>query len=248
MAMEIVLVELPAEEVGQLLRALTPYLDHQAIDLDFRQLWDQNGLSAGILESNWPGVLRDALAPRTRIPPGMERFELTEDDLQKLAKEPPALLHKRMQFRNGESKELPLSDFYDEREWSTLIDGDRESLNGRAVRGWIQIRSQLAQGNSVEIQLTPKVTHGPMRQQVGVVESTLAYQTRQSERLYTQLPMKFHLSPGETVMVYGSGSSDDLGDLCLGSPHLAEGERRRFLLMRIVQTQHDDLFQVGEFQ
>jgi hypothetical protein len=248
MALEVVLVELPSAEMHELIGSLTPMLDRQKINLDERQQWDQNGLAVGVFKSNWPGELRQALEPRTVIPAGMDRFELTDEQKEKLTKAPPVLLHRKMQFRSGEPRVLPISDYVEHAQWQVFSATGSSTEEGQAARGWMQVISRLSKGSSVEIQLAPQVSYGPVQQHIGVIDRTLAFQSKQTEKIYSQIPARIPLSPGDTAVVFAESDPNDLGELLFGSANNPERDTRRILLLRLIQTQHDDLFEAATFR
>jgi hypothetical protein len=81
-----------------------------------------------------------------------------------------------------------------------------------------------------------------------VFNENLSMQTKQNETTYSQIPVHVVLVPGETLVIYSKAETGELGDLLFGSGNAADPDLKRILLVRLVHTQHDDLFEPRAFR
>ncbi len=240
--LEVVVAEFPEEQMQALSAAMRPYLDQQEVKVSERQAWSKNGFVIGSFHSTWPSDLRDALTkPKTLEESGDNR--ISWDELQSINAKPTVVSHQKLQFRTGEPRDIFVSNFLDVARWKVVgDDAEQDERTVNNARGWFKVIATLSRGTSIGLTIVPKVSFGDTRQQIGVVDEGLAFQLKQNEFVYSNLPSHIELSPGETVVIYADSQIGELGDLLLGSGNSLERSGSRLVLMRLVHTQHDDLF------
>ncbi len=110
----------------------------------------------------------------------------------------------------------------------------------------MEIKASNCKSGDALLRLTPRLRYGP---QTYVAQSwQRAFDvdvTRQEtglQTLETELPLRL----GQTLVITNSCDSTDLGDLFFGLPFEPDDQRRmqtrRLLIIRLLQTQSDDLF------
>ncbi|MEZ6095910.1 MAG: hypothetical protein R3C03_17045 [Pirellulaceae bacterium] len=246
-ALEVVLAQLPASEMDDIKRALEPYLDRQAVSIDYRRPWNENGLVVGTFHSTWPGVLQDALKSKREETLKQVDKVITREQLDAINTPDPVKMHKQTQFTNGEPRTIPMTDFLDVARWTAIENGVERTRTENTVRSWFQIISKIERGTSAQITLTPMVSFGPILNGVGVVDHELAFRQKQREVLYADLAVNVSLSAGETIVIYSNANEGELGDLLLGNSNGLDADQERILLLRLVRTQDDDLFELKDF-
>jgi hypothetical protein len=94
------------------------------------------------------------------------------------------------------------------------------------------------------LQLTPEIEHGELRNRWVPVEGSLVNQVGKTQQVYDQLRIDTTLVAGQTLVIGPSHEAGGLGQhfftLQVPTP------RRTLLLIRIAQTQQDDLFSKRE--
>jgi hypothetical protein len=254
-AMEVAIAQFTPESLDELLLQVEPFLDRQRIPLEQRRLWDNNGLQVGLFSSHLPGVLREALETRELTPAEMQVLGLTptDKDTAPLTRT-PVIFHRRMQFKSGEPKPIPLSDFYPRATWETKVNQGRALRTDEQVRGWMLTSIELGKGDSVNIQLVPRMTYGLLTKRVAVFQQSFVNEEAQTESDLAELTMKINLAPGDALLIFGRAEVGEVGDLLLGSGQRERDSAadveptERLLIIRLIQTQHDDLFTPPQFK
>jgi hypothetical protein len=251
-ALEVAIAEFDADALDDLLSQIEPYLDRQRISLDQRRRWDDNGLQVGAFSSQIPGVLRDALETRELTLAELQDMGLTPtDNATAPLTRTPVIFHRRMQFKTDEPKPIPLSEYYPRAAWEIKLPEGRSLRSDDQVRGWMMTSIELGKGGTVNLQLTPRLTHGHLAKRVTVFQQSFVNEESQSETDVHELMMQINLSPGESMLVFSRSEAGELGDLLLGSQQRERDSQNsdsparptaRLLFLRVIQTQHDDLF------
>ncbi len=237
-------------------------LDQQKLPLPVRQRIDQNGLRVAIMASQAPAVLQQLLEPRSL---DLEVLDVVEQQLaakNRMKPKPRMILHERIVNRDGETYPIQTSEIHAEYAW-IVRNGELQTVGtGQLVRGLFEIMT-LPQGDgSVRLRVTPQIQHGHVQSMIGVAERDFIYDAGQTATRLTDLTFDVTLRPGETLVIAPTADRQDLGRLFFGpatpiSPLEPDPEKalevtadqptstnltHRMLLVRIVQTQLDDVF------
>jgi hypothetical protein len=96
------------------------------------------------------------------------------------------------------------------------------------------------------LQLTPEVEHGELKNRWVPVDGALMNQVGKSRQVYDQLRLELQLAAGQTLVLGAMPEPGGLGQhfFTLHDPT----PRRTLLLVRVAQTQQDDLFQKNELR
>jgi hypothetical protein len=224
-------------------------LDQQKLELSVRQRIDQNGLRAAIMASYVPATMQRLIEPR---PVELESLDLVEQQMAEkslLEPKPRVLVHQRITNHDGEKYPIQTSEVFPEFSWTVRCDGLESFTTGKLVRGIFEIVT-LPQGDgSVRLRITPQVHHGVVRPTIGVAERAFFFDSMQSVNRISELTLDVTMRPGETLVIAPTADVQDLGELFFGMPAAATGENNtpghlthRMLMVRVVQTQLDDLF------
>lgn len=254
-AFELAVAQIPADRVGEL-ESVWGELDHQEIDLSIRQRLDQNGLRAAVIPARIPAELETLLRPVALAPEGLDKWQQELERQGLLESAHPLVFHTRAQRRAGEPYLVATSGAWPEQSWVVRIDGQQTPGVGENVQGVWEIEATPRGDGSVRVKLTPVIHHGDVRPQIGVEEGNFLFQSRQTELRLDELAIQSSLLPGETLLVGATADLSDLGQLFFRPSKrikpddfrlIAESEivpqgEQRFLLIRLVQTQLDDLF------
>jgi hypothetical protein len=249
-AIEIGIVQLDISQV-ETFEEFWKTLDQQAVDLPFRKRLDQNGIRVGIMASHAPATLNELLEPRPIELEVLDAVEQQMADRDMLEPKPRMIVHQRINNRNGQAHPIQTSDIQAAASW-TVHQGDRQIVgSGELVRGFVEIIT-LPQGDgTVRIKLNPQIHHGQVKPTIGVADRSFFFDTSQTITKLTDLNFGVDLRPGESLMLAPTSDVADLGALFFG-PANAPGEgsaadkdqylTHRMLMIRLVQTQMDNLF------
>lgn len=247
-ALEVGLVQLDDSQ-DQLFEQFWDLLDHQKLDLTFRRRLDENGLRVGVMPSQPPAAFLELVQPR---PCDLESLDLVQQQLAqqgKLEAKTRMVVHQRVVNRRGEVYRLESSELHPTASWEIYREGHVVSGSGESVQSVWEISTSPQSDGTARVRLTPRLNFGPVRTTIGVGEQNFAYDSGQSGQLISDLALEVVLRPGETLVLAPTADRSDLGKLCFDSlippedPHRTPSHlTHRFLLVRLVQTQLDDLF------
>lgn len=240
-AMEIAITQVDLDQ-NELLETMWRQLDQQAISIETRQLLDANGLRAGILSPQATIEFVELLADKEIDTSEMETWQQQFYE-QQGNKAKRKILHQRIQNDIGELHRVPLSDTAETASWAIKTKGSQFAGQGENVRAHAGISTYPKGDGRVELVVVPELHFGEIRPTIGVVEGAFFIKPQQTIKPIDDLRLNVNVRPGETVVIGPTNQVVDLGELMFGN-----GERKdfwhRLLLVRVVHTQHDDLFEI----
>lgn len=229
------------EEQNELIEKFWALLDQQKIPFEHRKVLDANGFRAAVVPAHVPGALRELLKPREIDPESLNSFQKQMYDKDLLKPVERLIVHDKVQNRDAESQELPVSSVHPEMNWLISTPRGKSAGAGKSVRGVFSIKTFPNGDGSVRVKLLPQIHHGEPRTQIGVFDKSFLFQSQQSIVDLADLATEIELLPGETLVVGATSDVDDLGKLFFGTPG-SDQKHQRLVLIRLVQTQWDDLF------
>lgn len=224
-------------------------LDHQALPLELRKRLDQNGIRAAIMPSHVPAILHELIGPQPIVIEKLTKLEKQLHAKQLLREKERMISHERISNREGEPHSILVSDFHREISW-VVRNGSVETPGyGKSVRGWMTVTTFPQGDGSVRLIFDPEIHHGQARPQIA--ERSFLREERQAVKRLDELKFDVTLRPGESIVVAPTQDIAELGKLFFGSPGSGieptgppnrAVPTHRLLLIRVVQTQMDDLF------
>ena len=243
--LEIAVVKIDRSEI-QRFDELWNQIDTGSLSLSERRILDQNGVRVGVVPSHIPADLHALMAP---IPVDQESLNSWEEQLFEkglLKPEPRILLHDGIQNRRGEVHPVPVSGWLNQASWIVEVGDQRIAGASDNVRAVMEVRTFPKGDGTVRLVCTPALHIGQPRTQIGIQQQGFAYETAQEKKQLRELKFGACLRSGETLLVAPTSDVSDLGGLFFGPPdEVVEGEGDgtfRILMLRLLQTQRDDLF------
>lgn len=253
--MEVALAQLDTQQTDDF-ELFWNQLDQQALPLALRKRLDQNGLRAAVMASAPPSILHQLIDPPPILPDNLSNLEMQLYLKGLLRKKQRMITHDRISNREGELYSIPVSDIHPQFSWN-IRNGDMETPGaGDAVRGGINITTFPQGDGTVKLLIEFEIHHGKSRPQIA--ERSFFKENRQAIQRIEDLKFEIVLMPGESLALAPTADISDLGKLFFGAaqseleqPNSASSESpdpsHRLLLVRIVQTQMDDLFNDSRF-
>jgi hypothetical protein len=211
-------------------------LDEQALPVELRLNLAANGMRAGVAASQLPQELRDLVERTSKdLATAPAGDDVTSAEIASLSR------NRRMQVRAGRRGKIVVSNQLPH--ISVLAKDEQGQVQGSAFDDAQCLFSLMAQPSGdgrTTLQLTPEVEHGELKNRWVPVDGALMNQVGKSRRVYDQLRMELPLSPGQTLVISATDEPSGLGQhfFTLKEPT----PRRTMLLVRVAQTQQDDLF------
>ncbi len=253
-ALEVALVQFESAEYDRILNEAAPYLDSGRIPLEQRRRWDANGLQVGVLTSHIPGFLRDAVeVGGNHAGAGQAVADAGVAPSFDSQRRSPILFHRRMQFKSGEPRPIPVSDYYPQAAWEVKLNDGRSLRAESNVRGWMLVAIDLGRGETVDLRIVPRITHGAVTKRIAVAQHSFINEETQAEIDLNDLAANLTLAAGDTLLVYSRAEAGEVGDLMFGNGQVAVGSGdhvpfARMLMVRLIQSQHNDLFTPPDFK
>lgn len=211
-------------------------IDEQALPVDLRLRLAGNGIRAGVSGGQMPQELRELVDRTSR-----EVLQAPAGDDVNSAEMASLTRNRRMQIRAGRRSKIVVSSILPS--ISVLAKDDQGHVQGAAFADAQCLFSLLASPSGdgrTRLQLTPEVEHGELKNRWVPVDGALMNQVGKSRQVYEPLRLDLSLSAGQTLIVGPTVEPGGLGQhfFTLKEPT----PRRTLLLVRIAQTQQDDLF------
>ena len=210
-------------------------IDEQQLAPDLRRAWHTNGLRGGVVGLQLPSLLRAALDERQEG--GGARRSL--HDLSAAA--PAASPNRRIQARSGRRTEIVTQDILES--IIVLVD-DGEGVAGRTFDQAQPVLALKAFPNgdgSANLELIPEIQYGPPRQRwTGRANGMFQLEAGRDKQVFPHLKLDIKITPGQTLVVTADGPARSLGgNFFQGS---TTDLPQKMLLIRLAQSQYDDLF------
>jgi hypothetical protein len=242
---EIAVAQLDSDQADDL-EQLLGTIDQQKLSLDIRQQLDRNGLACGIMSSRPPATFYELLEP---FVPDPETLDIAARPLALAGLLDPVsrlLLHQRISNQNGDVYPVGTSDLYDHIEWTVVHPNHQVAGEANLARAFFDLTTYPNSDGSVTLKLSPVIRHGEKIQQISVADGSFVMDRGQRQIRLDEVGFSIQLRAGQTLVVAAdkpfldhSSENAPLGKMLLGSENANE---TRLLLVRLVQTQMDDLF------
>ena len=234
--LEFMFVRMPVSEAAAY-EEIWSAADEQGLDVELRRQLADNGFRCGVLGQDLPAVLRDKLAESaTSLEERSEDIGTSDVEVDRTAR--------RKQCRAGRRAKIVVSRTHED--LSVL------TREGGAVRGRLVEKAQCLfalkpypQGDGrVKIDVTPEVEHGEVKSQWVGGNGTMMQRMGKERIVLDPLRIVTTLAPGQSLLLSATEEAHGLGDHFFVETAGGTVERT-LLLVRVAQTQHDDLFAPG---
>jgi hypothetical protein len=223
-------------------------LDQLELPLELRKHLDQNGLRAGIMAALPPPMLHELVEPKPIAPDDLSEFEKQLHLRGLLRPSPRMITHDRISNREGQSHPIPVSELHAESSWIVRT-GDKQTAGfAKQVLGVLTVTTFPQGDGSVRLIFQPEIHHGESRPRIVGGERSFLVESGQSVIPIHDLKFEVRLRAGESIIIAPTQDLSELGKLFFGSsvPE-SDGAKNstpthRILMVRVVQTQMDDLF------
>lgn len=212
-------------------------LDEQAISLETRRGLASNGLRAAVAGTQLPQELRNLVERTTK-----ELAQAPAGDDVTAAETASLSRQRRLQVRAGRRGKVVVSTTLPS--ISVLAKDNDGRVHGESYRDaqcLLSLKAFPEGDGRTRLQLTPEIEHGDLKNRWVPVDGALVQQVGKERQVYDRLQIDLHLAAGQTLVL---GPTEDVSGLgqhffTLTNPT----PRHTLLLVRLAQTQQDDLFQ-----
>ena len=216
-------------------------LDEQHFAPDLRQRLAHNGFRVGLVAGQMPVELSKLLELGGKAAPSGEIEGTKVEDLD--AK--PRVVRRHLQLRTGQRSELLASGVYEQLPVLVCENGQLCGQTYRQAQGLFAVKSYPQGDGQVRLELVPELHHDQPRQHWVGNQGMMRLEASRPKRVFDDMAISATLPPG-AMLVLGSLSSRPGS---LGHHFFTENDGRleqKLLVVRLSQTQHDDLFDPAE--
>lgn len=267
-ALEIGVAQLDEEQIADL-EAFWSTLDQQTLSLSRRRQLDRNGLRVAIMSTRAPAAFNELMSPVLPDPQSLGplgKHLASEKKLQPVSR---LLVHQRISNRAGESHAVATSDAQQSLACTLRDHEGSRVITATNATGIFEVTTFPNPDGSVRLSIAPKLRQGDFRRRFSVAEGSFILDQGQATTELQPLNFDLELGVGETMLVAATwpshfGAEEDAeGDLpgdVLFHVHQVQSDSndiaetndngtqnptgpQRVLLVRLVQTQMDDLFE-----
>jgi len=233
--LEVESVFLPGRDVA-LNKQIWGELDEQPFPVDLRRNLSANGMRAGTAGLQLPGPLQTMLEKQAEV--------AQEALLEDAAKSMSATRH-HLQSRTGKRGVITASQSVDDMVVLLNDDGELRGESYPKAQCIFAIKTFPQDDGRVKVELTPEVEYGKPKQTWVGAEATWRVGTSREREVFSKLRTTAILAPGQTLILTGTvgtgGEMKGLGRFFF-SQESENGVEQRVVVIRLVQTQHDELF------
>ena len=235
--LETVLVRFPTELTAELEDQVWRLSYEGIADIALRQRLDQNGLRAGVIMGELPPLIRQQLeqTAEKQKTDAMEHAGLAADVDNRM---------RRLQCRAGRRKDLLVKPELSE-PLTVLSTRDGRHVSGETYDRAIvlfDLRVLPHGDGSATINLIPEVQHGEQLQTFVHTEFGTRPEMRRGAQSWSELKISAKLTAGQVLVVSSTSPPKALGNSFFVSRTAEQTEERVFLLVRLAESQLDDLF------
>jgi len=216
-------------------------LDEQHFAPDLRQRLAHNGFRVGLVAGQMPVELSKLLELGGKAAPSGEIEATKVEDLDVK----PRVVRRHLQLRTGQRSELLASGVYEQLPVLVCENGQLCGQTYRQAQGLFAVKSYPQSDGQVRLELVPELHHDQPRQHWVGNQGMMRLEASRPRRVFDDMAISATLPPG-AMLVLGSLSSRPGS---LGHHFFTENDGRleqKLLVVRLAQTQHDDLFDAAE--
>lgn len=234
---ETVLVRFPAESIADLEEQVWRLSNEATADIALRQRLDQNGLRAGVIMGEFPSMIRQQLeqTAKKQKTDALEHAGLAADVDNRV---------RRLLCRAGRRMDLLVKPELPE-PLTVLSTRDGQHVSGDTFdRATVLFDMRvLPHGDgSATVNLTPEIQHGEQRQTFIHGDFGTRAEMRRNVQSWSELKISAKLTSGQVLIVSSSPLAKALGSTFFVSKTVEHTEERVLLLVRLAESQLDDLF------
>lgn len=232
--LEIAFVRLSGEALAQQ-DELWRQVDEQPLPAETRRRMVENGLRAGVVSSQLPPLLRTLLEEKA------DALAVTGPGI------PEDVTASQRQLQSRAGKRGVILAGSQQPKLALLLQQNGTVTGGEFAQAQCLFAVKtFPQGDgSVRLELVPEIEHGETRQRWIGQEGSFRVDSGREQKVLDHLRMDLRLSPGEVLVVTCTSEQKGLGKHFFGSGDPGE---QKLLMIRIAQTQYDDVFAPEKLQ
>jgi hypothetical protein len=218
-------------------------VDEQDFPVEARRQLEKNGFRVGILAGQIPPVLSKLLDLKGQAAAGGTVQHVNVADLAT----PPRVTSEHMQTNAGKRYEIKASSVIGKMPILANDAGEIHGVTYDEAQGMFDLHVTPQPDGRVELELIPEIHHGQTQQHWVGDQSIFRLETGRAKRAFDELKLTATLGPGAMLLLGSQPNREG----SLGHYFFLESNGRddrfdqKLILIRICQTQHNDLVSPG---
>jgi hypothetical protein len=218
-------------------------VDEQHFSQESRQRLGRNGFRLGLVGGQPPEALSELLELEDKPPRTGQanQIDVAEMDCQ------PLVERRHMQLRSGRRGEIVTSAVYDQLPVLLSESGELFGETYAKAQTLLAVKAFPLSDGRVRVELVPELYHDESRQTWVAGQGTFRLEAGRPRQAFDELGFSAVLSPGSMLLV--SSLPNRPGSLGHHFFTHDDGQpQQKLLVVRLAQTQHDDLFAPSEVE
>jgi hypothetical protein len=217
-----------SQDIGELWQEA----DEQVLPSDLRHRLNVNGIRCGVIGSQLPPIVQRLLdQPSDAMDPTTTNPEQLADDVTRR--------QHRLQSREGVRTPIAASNNVDKLDVLINEDGICRGETFKQAQCMLAVRTTPHGDGRAQLEVTPEIEHGQPRNRPVGQEGFWKFDFSRDRKTFDSLRMNVVLSPGQVLVI-----SSNMQQVGLGHSFFDKGpQQSTMLLIRLAQTQKDELFE-----
>jgi len=217
-------------------------IDEQRLPCELRQALARNGFRAGVVGGRMPLALARLLELGGKPAPTGDCQQVRLEELETT----PTVVRRHLQMRDGKRQEILTSDVDEERDVLLCTADGVCGASYPHAQGVLAITGHAEPDGRVRIELMPELHYGNHVPRYVGRQHAFRLETSRSREVFDDLALSVALTAEEMLVISGVPERlSSLGDHFF-TRETSGRKERKLLVIRLSQTQHDDLFLLDE--
>jgi len=213
-------------------------IDEQHFPTEVRRRLAGHGFRVGLVGGQVPVTLSRMLELTDKPPP---TDGTAETSLRAMESE-PAVVSRHLQVRAGRRSEIVASGVYEE---LPVVMCESGALCGKSypkAQGLFTLKAFPEPDGRVRLELVPELHYGEPRQRYVPTRGGFRVETGKDRRVFDELAVSARLNPGHMIVMSSLACRPGSLGHHFFTQETAGQQQQKLLVIRLSQTQHDDMF------
>jgi len=217
-------------------------VDEMHLPAEVRQRLARNGLRVGLVGGQVPPGLVSLLEINDKPAPQGRSLENRVADME----QEPRVVRRHLELRPGGRTDVVTSDIQEEFSVLRCSDAGLEGETFCSAQAVLVVRAYPERDGRVRVKVVPEIQHGENRLRFVGTQGALRIEPGRAKRAFDDLSVEAVLAPGQMLLL--STQLDRPGSLGHRFfTQTTDGQpEQKFLVLRLAQTQHDELFDAAD--
>jgi hypothetical protein len=233
--LEVFQVRIPAND-KTLAEELWKSVDEQRIDLDARNRLVSNGFRAGVISGTLPDALSRSLNLQSEMPESPDERIVTDESAT------PKVTRRVLQLKRREPAAIQASEVKSSVHVFLNTENGLQGKSYEQAQGVYSLRTETVPGQQVELQLTPELQFGELKNRIaGGDQGMFVFTTSRERKVFEQLMISVPIAAGDMfVVTEAGGASGSLGAV-FHAERRGDAVEQKIVLIRLLQVPESEI-------